>query len=99
MEEKKVAEAIWVKTLTKGEEDDAAFNKNRQITNIFTILKTEFNPVLACTCLLLVCSSFSHGFDNQGFSTIQAMDSFTEQFGEYNTATREYSIPAYFYPI
>ncbi|CDH11783.1 related to RGT2-Sensor of high external glucose concentrations [Zygosaccharomyces bailii ISA1307] len=96
MEEKKVEEAISVQTLTKGEEYDVAFSKNRQISNIFTILKTEFNPVLACTCLLLVCSSFSHGFDNQGFSTIQAMDSFTEQFGEYNEATREYSIPAYF---
>lgn len=96
VEVKKGEEVISVKTFSRGGGDDIAFNKNRKTSNIFTILKTEFNPVLACTCLLLVCSSFSHGFDNQGFSTIQAMDSFTEQFGEYNTATREYRIPAHF---
>ncbi|SCW00877.1 LAFE_0C13982g1_1 [Lachancea fermentati] len=68
----------------------------RNASNITTILRTQFNPTLAFTCLLLICSSFSHGFDNQGFATIQAMDSFAEQFGDYNKLTHSYAIPSFF---
>lgn len=89
-------ENVIVETLSNGKDENCSIAREKRSNDIITILKTEFNPVLSCTCLLLVCSSFSHGFDNQGFSTIQAMDSFTEQFGEYNPATKSYSIPAYF---
>lgn len=41
-------------------------------------------------------SSFTWGFDNQGFATIQAMDSFVETFGEYNSQTGLYMIPTKF---
>lgn len=64
--------------------------------NLFKTLKESFNLTMALSSLLLICSSFSHGFDNQGFATIQAMDSFTEKFGEYNVRTGVYAIPPKF---
>lgn len=65
-------------------------------TNIFGVFRTQFNRVLALSCLLLISSSFSHGFDNQGFATIQAMNPFVEQFGEYQASSKSHAIPAYF---
>lgn len=65
-------------------------------TDVLTTFKNQFNKTLALTCFLLACSSFSHEFGNQGFATTQAMDSFSEQFGEYNAKTHKYAIPAYF---
>lgn len=69
---------------------------NAVSSSVLTIFRNQFNRTLSLTCLLLVCSSFSHGFDNQGFATIQAMDSFAQRFGDYNSEKKKYSIPAYF---
>lgn len=70
--------------------------KDNKISNIFSVFKDQFNRTLGLSCFLLVCSSFSHGFDNQGFATIQAMDAFIKQFGEYNSNSQAYSIPTKF---
>lgn len=59
-------------------------------------LKNQFNLTLGLTCLLLISSSFTWGFDNQGYATIQAMDSYVKQFGVLNHKTGEYSIPPKF---
>lgn len=60
--------------------------------SLFTTFKKCFNWRLSYTCFLLICSSFTWGFDNQGFATIQAMNSFQESFGEYNSKTHAYSL-------
>lgn len=52
----------------------------------------QFNLTLGLTFLLLVSSSFTWGFDNQGYATIQAMDSFLKQFGDQDPKTGVYSI-------
>ncbi|KAH8893559.1 general substrate transporter [Thozetella sp. PMI_491] len=52
-----------------------------------------FNKRLLWTCLLVASSPFNYGFDNQGFSTIQSMDYFARQFGEYNPKTKSYFLP------
>lgn len=44
--------------------------ENNKILNIFSVFKNQFNRTLGLSCFLSVCSSFSHGFDNQGFGTI-----------------------------
>ncbi|CDO92667.1 unnamed protein product [Kluyveromyces dobzhanskii CBS 2104] len=69
---------------------------NEKNKNFFLNLKESFNLTMTLSALLLVSSSFSHGFDNQGFATIQAMDSFIEKFGEYDALTGLYSIPPKF---
>lgn len=59
-------------------------------------IRQNFNQVQAFACSLLVISSFTWGFDNQGFATIQAMDSFKERFGDYNPETKTWAIPTQF---
>lgn len=71
--------------------------KDSKISNIFSVFKNQFNKTLGSSCFLLFRSSFSHGFDNQGFATIQATDAFIEQFGEYNSNSQAYSISTKFF--
>lgn len=44
-------------------------------------LRSTFNTRLTLTVLLIAVSQFNFGFDQQGFSGIQAMDAFDRQFG------------------
>ncbi|KAF2170476.1 hypothetical protein M409DRAFT_64209 [Zasmidium cellare ATCC 36951] len=53
----------------------------------------HFNTRLAFSCDLIALSTFNYGFDNQGFSTTQAMDAFTKQFGTYVKAHNTYVLP------
>lgn len=54
-----------------------------------------FNTKLALACSLIALSSFNYGFDNQAFATTQAMDSFTKQFGVYNSTKKAYALEPY----
>ncbi|KAJ0336559.1 hypothetical protein COL922a_007836 [Colletotrichum nupharicola] len=56
----------------------------------------HFNARLAASVLLIALSQFNYGFDNQAFTSTQAMDAFERQFGEYDPATKAYTIPTYF---
>ncbi|KAJ0345066.1 hypothetical protein KNSL1_008767 [Colletotrichum chrysophilum] len=56
----------------------------------------HFNARLAASVLLIALSQFNYGFDNQAFTSTQAMDAFERQFGEYDPATKAYAIPTYF---
>lgn len=47
-------------------------------------LSSTFNRTLTLTVLLITVSQFNFGFDQQGFSTTQAMDAFQENYGVYN---------------
>lgn len=64
--------------------------------SVVTSLTEDFTTTEFLSCTLLVMSSFTWGFDNQGFATIQAMDSFLETFGEYNSQAGSYIIPTKF---
>ncbi|RDW85206.1 putative sugar transporter-1 [Coleophoma cylindrospora] len=55
-----------------------------------------FNRTLALSCILIAISTFNYGFDNQAFSTTQAMTPFTKQFGTYNPKTKTYHLETYF---
>lgn len=46
-----------------------------------------FNKTLTLTVLLIAFSQFNFGFDQQGYSATQAMDSFIRQFGTLNPKT------------
>ncbi|PWY69014.1 putative sugar transporter [Aspergillus sclerotioniger CBS 115572] len=50
-----------------------------------------FNTRLATACSLIAISSLNYGFDNQGFSTTEAMDAFDRRFGELDAATETYA--------
>ncbi|OAP54927.1 hypothetical protein AYL99_10627 [Fonsecaea erecta] len=56
-----------------------------------SVLK-NFNRSLTGAVLLISLSTFNYGFDNQGFATAQAMDSFTRQFGDKNHKTGKYEL-------
>ncbi|KAJ3958450.1 hypothetical protein N0V92_004967 [Colletotrichum tropicale] len=56
----------------------------------------HFNARLAASVLLIALSQFNYGFDNQAFTSTQAMDAFERQFGEYDPAKKTYAIPTYF---
>ncbi|TVY82030.1 Hexose transporter HXT13 [Lachnellula suecica] len=58
-------------------------------------IRKHFNKQLGLVCLLIAISTFNYGFDNQAFATTQAMDSFTHQFGVYNTKTKKYALDTY----
>jgi hypothetical protein len=47
-------------------------------------LHGTFNRMLTLTVLLITISQFNFGFDQQGFSTTQAMDAFQESYGVYS---------------
>ncbi|ORY54698.1 general substrate transporter [Pseudomassariella vexata] len=51
-----------------------------------------FNRTLALAAGLIAVSTFNYGFDNQAFSTTQAMDSFTRQFGVVDESTGKYAL-------
>ncbi|KAH8895485.1 general substrate transporter [Thozetella sp. PMI_491] len=54
-----------------------------------------FNRRLALSCGLIAISSFNYGFDNLAFATIQAMDQFQKQFGDYDPKTGSYFLQPY----
>ncbi|KAL1904345.1 hypothetical protein Sste5344_009963 [Sporothrix stenoceras] len=56
-------------------------------------LRASFNTRLTLTVLLIAVSQFNFGFDQQGFSSTQAMDAFAKQFGKYNEAKGTYALP------
>lgn len=56
-------------------------------------LRETFNRRLALAILLITFSQFNFGFDQQGFASTQAMDSFAKQFGELNPKTGKYFLP------
>ncbi|KAF9880843.1 sugar transporter [Colletotrichum karsti] len=56
----------------------------------------HFNKRLFASVLLIALSQFNYGFDNQAFTSTQAMDAFERQFGEYNPAKKTWEIPTYF---
>ncbi|RAK97661.1 putative sugar transporter [Aspergillus ibericus CBS 121593] len=51
-----------------------------------------FNTTLALACSLIAISSLNYGFDNQGFSTTEAMDAFDRRFGQFDAATQSYAL-------
>jgi len=55
-------------------------------------LRKSFNTKLTLTVLLIAVSQFNFGFDQQGFSSTQAMTAFATQFGTYNAATHNYTL-------
>jgi SP family sugar:H+ symporter-like MFS transporter len=57
-----------------------------------TDARKYFNRQLALSCSLIALSSFNYAFDNQGYAQSQAMDAFTETFGEYNAAKGKYAL-------
>ncbi|GJC79626.1 hypothetical protein ColLi_02464 [Colletotrichum liriopes] len=56
----------------------------------------HFNKRLFASVFLIAVSQFNYGFDNQAFTSTQAMDAFERQFGEYDSATQQWKIPTYF---
>ncbi|WYZ41399.1 hypothetical protein EsH8_V_000294 [Colletotrichum jinshuiense] len=56
----------------------------------------HFNKRLFASVFLIAVSQFNYGFDNQAFTSTQAMDAFERQFGEYDDATHQWKIPTYF---
>jgi SP family sugar:H+ symporter-like MFS transporter len=63
--------------------------------SIYKDIRVHFNRQLTLACLLIAISTFNYGFDNQGFATTQAMNSFTRQFGVYNSKTKKYALETY----
>ncbi|KXH68696.1 sugar transporter [Colletotrichum salicis] len=62
----------------------------------FKSITQHFNKRLFASVFLITVSQFNYGFDNQAFTSTQAMDAFERQFGEYDNATRQWKIPTYF---
>lgn len=54
-----------------------------------------FNTRLALACAVIAVSTFNYGFDNQAFSTTQAMDAFDRQFGVLDPKTKKYILEPY----
>ncbi|KFY81197.1 hypothetical protein V499_00023 [Pseudogymnoascus sp. VKM F-103] len=54
----------------------------------------DFNLTLICSIALLSLSSFNYGLSDQAFASTQATDAFTKQFGDFNTNTKKYVLPA-----
>jgi len=61
----------------------------------FLPLRRNFNKQLMLSCLLIAVSTFNYGFDNQGFATPQAMDSFQKQFGDFDAKSQKYVVRPY----
>jgi MFS transporter, SP family, sugar:H+ symporter len=55
-------------------------------------LRDSFNRRLFLTVLLITFPQFNFGFDQQGYSTTQAMDSFTRQFGVYDMKKKTWKL-------
>jgi SP family sugar:H+ symporter-like MFS transporter len=55
-------------------------------------LRQTFNRRLLLTVLLITFSQFNFGFDQQGYSNTQAMDSFVRQFGVLDGKTNKYKL-------
>lgn len=54
-----------------------------------------FNRQLLLSCLLIAVSTFNYGFDNQAFSTTEAMTAFVKKFGVYNATKKTYALETY----
>ncbi|PWY90229.1 sugar transport protein [Aspergillus heteromorphus CBS 117.55] len=52
----------------------------------------RWSPMLIFTTFVLALSAFNYGFSDQAFSSCQAMDAFTHQFGSYNAKKKEYKL-------
>ncbi|KAI0026069.1 sugar transporter [Xylariomycetidae sp. FL0641] len=61
----------------------------------FARLRSHFNKKLVLSLSVVAVSAFNFGFDNQGFSTAQAMDPFIRQFGVYNAEKDKYELQDY----
>ncbi|KXJ90387.1 general substrate transporter [Microdochium bolleyi] len=57
-------------------------------------LRETFNTRLTMGILLITFSQMNFGFDQQGFSASQAMDSFARQFGDYDPAKKTWALSA-----
>ncbi|KAI0026020.1 general substrate transporter [Xylariomycetidae sp. FL0641] len=55
-------------------------------------LRRNFNRRLACMVTLLCISQFNFGFDVTSFSSIQAMDAFAKEFGDYDPKKDTYEL-------
>ena len=55
-----------------------------------------FTKQLALACGLVAISTFNYAFDQQGFNSTQAMDSFNKTFGYYDKTTMTYTLHAYY---
>jgi MFS transporter, SP family, sugar:H+ symporter len=56
-------------------------------------LRESFNRTLTLTVLLIAISQFNFGFDQQGFSSTQAMDAFDRQFGKWDPEKKKWYLP------
>jgi MFS transporter, SP family, sugar:H+ symporter len=54
-----------------------------------------FNRVLTWAMTLVAVSTFNYGFDNQAFSTGQAMNALLKEFGEHNDVKKTWALPTY----
>ncbi|PWY93218.1 sugar transporter [Aspergillus sclerotioniger CBS 115572] len=53
-------------------------------------ISRHFNRHLTLSFLVIAISTLNYGFDQNGYTVIQAMDPFINQFGEYDQATGNY---------
>lgn len=58
-------------------------------------LKSKFNKNLTFSVVIIAVSQFNFGFDQQAYSTTQAMDHFERQFGTYNEQDSDWTIEPY----
>ncbi|CAK7205082.1 hypothetical protein SEUCBS139899_007847 [Sporothrix eucalyptigena] len=66
-----------------------------RLTQFVRARTQHVNRRLLYSVVLISISSMNYGFDNQAFSTTQAMTPFTRRFGEYNETTKAYYFPSY----
>ena len=55
-----------------------------------------FTKNLALACGLVAISTFNYAFDQQGFNSTQAMDSFNKTFGHYDPESETYILDTYY---
>lgn len=68
---------------------------NLAIMKALNDITKHFNKTLARSFMVIFLSTLNYGFDNQGFSTSEAMPAFKYQFGEYNSEKKAYALPTY----
>lgn len=56
------------------------------------ILK-HFNKTLSMSFLVIAVSTLNYGFDNNGYTTTQAMTPFIRQFGKFDETSGSYELP------
>lgn len=58
-------------------------------------LRSKFNQTLSFSIAIIAISQFNFGFDQQAYSTTQAMDHFEKQFGSYVEEDDDWTIRPY----